>query len=91
MKNIIVIHYDFTDGTEVSYIEGKKLKSNFTTNCLDFFNMDEEVDDVIVLKKDGSEVSRKNIQKHTKKEIRKSHNIQKMLKGNAFDFLYAYY
>ena len=24
------IHYDFTDGTEVSYIEGKRLKDNFT-------------------------------------------------------------
>lgn len=81
---MITIHFDFTDGTEVSYIEGKDLKDNFTTHCLDFFNMDEEVDDIIVLRKDGTKISRKNIQDHTDKEIRKSHNIRKMLISGGF-------
>jgi len=45
---MIKINFDFTDGTEVSYIEGCELKDNFTTNCLDFFNNDEETDDVMV-------------------------------------------
>jgi hypothetical protein len=60
---MIVIHYDFTDGTEVSYSEGKYLKDNFTTSSLEFFNFDEKTDEVLVLKRDGSFISRKNIQK----------------------------
>ena len=84
---MITIHYDFTDGTEVSYIEGKLLKNNFTTHCLDFFNMDEQVDDVIVLKKDGTQISRMFIQKHTTKAIRESHNIHKMLRAGCFEWL----
>ncbi len=83
---MIIIHYDFTDGTEVSFIEGKLLKDNFTTCCLDFFNMDEEVDDIIVLKKDGTKISRKDINNHSDKEIRKEHNIHKMLVSNKFKF-----
>lgn len=84
---MITIHYDFTDGTEVSYQEGLELKDNFTTCCLDFFNMDIEVEDVIILKKDGKYISRKNIQQHTIKEIRKAHNIHKMLIANTFNWL----
>jgi hypothetical protein len=84
---MIKIHFDFTDGTEVSYVQGKLLKDNFTTNCLDFFNMDENVDDVVVLKKDGSKISRKNIQLHSIKEIRKTHNIHKMLVSDSFNWL----
>jgi hypothetical protein len=84
---MITIHFDFVDGTEVSYLEGKKLGDNFTTNCLDFFNFDEITDDVIVLKKNGEKISRKNIQNHTTKEIRPTHNIHKMLLANSFTFL----
>lgn len=84
---MIIIHWDFTDGTELSYYEGLVKKDNFTTNCLDFFNMDIEVDDIIVLKKSGETISRKNIQNHTNKEIRKAHNIHKMLVANSFKFL----
>lgn len=83
---MIVIHWDFTDGTEVSYVEGLKLKDNFNTNCLDFFNMDINVDDIVVLRDDGKVISRKNIQKYTNKEIRKEHNIHKMLISGAFEF-----
>lgn len=84
---MIIIHYDFTNGSEVSYIEGKMLGDNFTTNCLDFFNMEEPVDDIIVLRKNGTEISRKNIQQHTSKEIRKEHNLHKMLVANSFNWL----
>jgi hypothetical protein len=83
---MIIIHWDFTDGSEVSYQEGLKLKDNFTTCCLDFFNMDKQVDDVIVLRKDGATISRNNIQLHTAKEIRKSHNIHKMLIAGCFNW-----
>lgn len=83
---MIIIHWDFTDGTEVSYIEGKLLGDNFTTHCLDFFNMDEKVDDVVVLRSDRSIISRKNICEHTDKEIRDSHNIHKMLIANSFNW-----
>lgn len=84
---MIKIHYDFIDGTEISYKEGVLLKDNFTTCCLDFFNMDEIVDDVIIIMKDGRKISRKNIHLHSSKEIRKFHNIHKMFLFNAFNWL----
>jgi len=81
---MITMHWDFSDGTEVPYMQGKLLGDNFTTHCLDFFNMDEDVDDVVVLRSDGAKISRKNIKKHTTKEIRKAHNIRKMLLADSF-------
>lgn len=70
---MITIHYDFHDGTEVSFIEGRKLKDNFTTCCLDFFRLDNltegrtqlgiynpdhiSVDDVMVVCKNGNYIS----------------------------------
>ena len=84
---MIKIHYDFTDGTEVSYKEGMELKDGFTTNCLDFFNWDEETDDVVVVNHRGNILSRNGLLvpgAYTIKEIRKTHNIQKMLKANSF-------
>ena len=84
---MITIHYDFSDGTEVPYMQGRLLGDNFTTHCLDFFNMDQNTDDVIVLRSDGLKISRKNIKNHSLKEIRKSHNIHKMLVAGSFDWL----
>lgn len=85
---MITIHWDFTDGSEVSYKEGLELKDNFTTCCLDFFNMDIDVDDVIIYRKDDKYISRKNIQKHSNdKEIRDAHNIHKMLVAGYFNWL----
>jgi hypothetical protein len=85
---MITIHWDFTTGEEVSYQEGLELKDNFTTCCLDFFNMDIEVDDVVIYRKDGKYISRKNIQSHTNgKEIRIAHNIHKMLVSGSFNWL----
>lgn len=84
---MITIHWDFTDGTELSYIEGCEKGDNFTTNCLEFFNFSVEVDEVIVLRKDGATISRKNIQNHTQKQIRREHNIQRILVAGGFDFI----
>jgi hypothetical protein len=36
---------------------------------------------------DGEKISRKNIQAHSFKEIRKSHNIHKMLVVGSFNWL----
>jgi hypothetical protein len=88
---MIVIYFDFTDGTEVSYKEGIDKADNFTTNCLDFFSFDTKVDDVVVLRKDGKYISRNklllNDGTHTNKEIRKTHNIHKMLVSGSFNFI----
>jgi hypothetical protein len=83
---MITIHWDFSDGTEVPYMHGRLLGDNFSTHCLDFFNNDIDVDDVVVLRSDGAKISRKNIQNHTIKQIRKSHNIHKMLVAGSFDW-----
>jgi hypothetical protein len=83
---MITIHWDFSDGTEVSYMQGKLLGDNFKTHCLDFFNMDETSDDVVVLRSDGLKISRKNIQEHSFKEIRKMHNMHKMLVSGSFEW-----
>lgn len=87
---MIKIHYDFSDGTEISYIEGLNLKDGFNTHCLDFFTMENSADDVIVCCKDGSYISRNELASnqfdYTEKEIRLAHNIQKMLKAGCFKF-----
>ena len=84
---MITIHFDFTDGTELSYVDGLLKEDNFTTCCLEFFNMDIDVDDVVVVRRTGKKVSRKNIQQHTSKEIRKEHDIRKMLVAGSFNWL----
>lgn len=83
---MIKIHYDFVDGSEISYDEGKTKKDGFNTNCLSFFTMENEADEVLVVKKDGSYISRNNINEHSAKEIRASHNIYKMLIAGAFEW-----
>lgn len=87
-QKIITIHFDFTDGSELSYIEAKNETKSFNTHCLDFFCFDTEADDVIVLKKDGTRISRKNIQQHVcnGKEIREAHNLHKLLRCGYFEF-----
>lgn len=90
---IITIHYDFRTGRELSYTGGKLALMNsqsFVTHCLDFFDFDCTADDVIVLKYDGTKISRNSLltatQSHTPKQVRRSHNIQKMLKAGALTF-----
>jgi hypothetical protein len=84
---MITIHWDFTDGTEVSYVTGKVLQDNFTTCCLEFFDMNQPCDDVIVLRRDGRRISRNNIQLSTSKEIRPEHNIRKLLVSGVLKFV----
>jgi len=87
---MITIHYDYTDGTEVSYIEGEKLGNNFTTCCLDFFCFDylKQADDIMVLKKNGDYLSAKKMidgnHNYTKRDIRFGHNIRKILVAGGF-------
>lgn len=83
---MIKIHFDFTDGTEVSYAEGYALGDNFTTCCLDFFTTDQ---DAVVVKKNGEYLSVKEILlndgSYTKKHIRHAHNLQKLLIAGHFE------
>lgn len=85
---MIHIHYDFVDGTEVSYIEGVELKDNFNTCCLDFFCFDCEAEDVTVHKSNGDYIRRNelldDLHEYTVKHIRKEHNLVKLLKANTF-------
>jgi len=82
---MITIHYDFTDGTELSWIEGVIKGDSFTTNVLDFFTPDR---DVLVIRKDGSYISSvellANDPYYTDKHMRPVHNIHKMLVANSF-------
>jgi len=89
----ITIHYDFTDGTEVSYAEGIfniNLGKSFTTNCLDFFTNIPYVDEVIVIDKLGNTLSRNKLMSnksdYTNRDMREAHNLQKMLKANSFNW-----
>lgn len=84
---MITIHWDYTDGSELSYIEGKKKKDNFTTCCLDFFNQDEPVNDVVIKKKDGAYISRMYIDLSTNKDIKEHTNIRNLLVGGALKFI----
>lgn len=85
---MIEIHWDFTDGTEVSYQQGLMLKDGFTTCCLDFFSNDTQVEDVIVVDRAGNWISKsvllENTGEYTDKEIRHEHNLHKMLVAGAF-------
>ena len=57
----------------------------------DFFNNDEDVYDVLVIDKNGNTLSRKTLMTkgdttYTNKDMREAHNLQKMLKGNSFNW-----
>ena len=87
----VTIHWDFTDGTELSFIEGLKAKKDFTTCCTHFFHFQYEDFDVTVVKKDGAyinslELLEGNSGGYTIKGIRKAHNIEKLLIANHFNW-----
>jgi len=86
---MITINFDFTTGNEISYLEGKEKKTDFTTNCLQFFSFDTP-DNVIVRLKDGRYIDRdellENTGEYTDKKIRKEHDIRKILVANGFSF-----
>ena len=89
---LINIHYDFTDGTELSYKEGcvaEDKGESFNTNCLDFFNNDAPCN-VIIKDSFGNLLDRdllmSNKSPYTVKEMRDAHNLQKMFKSNSFNW-----
>ena len=87
----VTIHWDFTDGTELSFIEGLASKKDFTTCCTHFFKFGYEQFDVTVVKKDGSYINKlelldSNSGGYTNKAIRKEHNIEKLLIANHFQW-----
>ena len=86
MEQKIRIHFDFTDGTELPYAIAREQKKDFSTNCLEFFSTSNP--NAVVVKKDGSEMSVKellnNSGNYTKREIRKAHNLHKMLISGVF-------
>lgn len=93
---MIKIHFDYVDGTEVSYAEGlhqMSIGASFSTCCLDFLDMGSEVNEVIVVDKLGNKLSRskllRNDRTYTDKYMRAEHNLQKMLKAGAFNWQVA--
>jgi len=86
---MIKIHYDFTDGTEISYGEGKCLDDDFTTNCLLFFTNDTH-EEVVIETADGKFISKNDLMRndphYTLKHMRQSHNILKMFLAGAFNW-----
>lgn len=88
MDNVIRIHFDFEDGTELSYEEGKNCLGTFTTNCLEFFSTDNP--NALIVKRDGGRMSVEDLLNNdgrfTDKEIRKSHDLRKMLNAGTFEW-----
>ena len=83
---MITIHYDYTDGTEISYFKEMNSKADFTTNCLLFFNNDEE-QEVKILRENGDYIIKSdlfNTNFHTEKDIRIEHNILRIFIANGF-------
>lgn len=95
-SNIIVINYDFVSGKELSFGEGVvigKTGDSFETNCLEFFtpNSLDKYCDVVVVKKDKSYISLKDLltnndSRYTVKHMRETHNTHKMLVAGSFEF-----
>ena len=92
MGGLIIIHYDFTDGTELSYMEAKASLLHAPTRtihtcCLDFFSVDYNA---VLVKKNGARMSVKSVMANTgeftDKQIRVSYNLQKLLKAGTFNF-----
>lgn len=98
-SNIIIINFNFVSGKELSYVEARnkcETGNSFETNCLDFFSppLLDIYCDVVVVKKDKSYISLKDILAnndncYTTKHMRETHNTQKMLVAGAFDFKQA--
>jgi len=83
---LITIHYDFTDGSEISYVEGIERGDDFTTNCTNFFNTYVKTD-VVVIDKLGRCITKSELLSnqgfcYIDKFIKPEHNIEKMLLAN---------
>lgn len=87
----ITIRWDFKVGDELPYalaVEALEKEEAFSTNCLEFFNTANL--GAKVVRKDGKIITVKdllnNIGNHTKKRIRKEHNLHKLLVSGGFDY-----
>lgn len=85
---MIKIHWDFTDGTELSYVESKrayKRGESFSTHSTAFFQAEY---DSILIKKSGETLRPSDLLRNsgefTEKEIRTAHNMERMLRAGAF-------
>ena len=91
-KPLIEIHYDHTDGNEVSYQEGlhlARLMLPFSTCCLEFVCSDYlKTHSVIILNKRGSYIDLDELMDntgiYTDKIITTEHNLRRLLVGGAF-------
>lgn len=89
---MITIHYDFSDGTELPLYQAKQALisgESFTTHCTNLFNTDNL--DCMILCKDGKyilvgELLQNNEGQYTDREIRTSHNIEKMFRAGSFEW-----
>ena len=92
LNRMINIHFDFTDGTELSYGEGIDKRDNFITNCLSFFDSDllDEHYDIVVTKLNGDYISMKELLDgdihYTNKRLTMQHNLYRLLVGDVFNW-----
>ena len=84
----IRIHWDFSDGTELSFYESIQAYRNgekFNTHCLSFFDF---LFDCVLIKKNGETLTPNKLIEdrgfYTSKEIKHTHNIYRMLVAGAF-------
>lgn len=87
----IIIRYDFKLGDELPYslaMDALSKKIDFATNCLEFFNTNNL--GAVVVKSDGSSIKVSDLLNgsggYTMKEIRKAHNIHKILLSGGFNW-----
>ena len=101
---ILLINYDFKTSKEMLKKEILNKLTNtynkntvkdviYQTNDVTLFNKDvfSLVDDILVLKKNGTYISIEelymNSDLYTAKQIRYEHNVEKMLRAGVFDFI----
>lgn len=83
----ITIHFDFTSGKELSYVEGLNSSKDFCTNCLEFFSFDTVASQVFVVRSDGSYIELGQLLKETRsgRQITTAHSVRRMLIAGALD------
>lgn len=88
--SIIVIHWDFTVGNELSHAKVQELIDlndgrTINTHCLNFFTTELNA---IVVKENGDYISSIGLlvgdSDYTHKEIRREHNLEKMIIAGSF-------
>jgi hypothetical protein len=96
---MIKIHFDFTDGTELSYSESISTivesinngTSDFATHSLEVIDQwlafDRPPSEIVVLRKDGSYIDIKEVLKNDgnygDKYLTRDHSLARMIKANA--------